>query len=101
MIGGILHLETSKVKRKEAWEIYKTSEEWVNVLFKQFKERLHNHRKQVGENQIRAAKELDALEHDRGLFQGRQSINKASLYLISILPSFYSVLMLKQEITSE
>jgi hypothetical protein len=101
LIEGILPVEASRVTGEEAWEIYKTMDEFANVVFKQFKERLRNHRKQVGENQIRAAKELDALEHDRGLFPGRQAINKASLYSISILPSFYFVLMLKQEISSE
>jgi hypothetical protein len=76
-------------------------DQFANVAFKQFKERLRDHRKQVSENQIRAAKELDALEHGRGLFP-RQTVNQQGKLVFNLHPAkLLLCAMLKQEITSE
>jgi hypothetical protein len=74
LIDDILPVEATRITAEEAWEVYKTMDEFADVVFDQFKERLRDHRKQVGENKIRAAKELDALAHDRRLFP-RQTVN--------------------------
>jgi hypothetical protein len=48
--------------------------EFVPVVFSQFKERLRDHRKQVGADITQAARELEYLAHDRSLFP-RQTEN--------------------------
>jgi hypothetical protein len=51
----------------------------------QFKDRLRDHRKQASENKIRAAKELDALSYDRGLFP-RQIANHRGELVFDLHP---------------
>jgi hypothetical protein len=86
LIDGILPVEAKRVPAEEAWEIYKTMDEFANVVFDQFNERLKDHRKQVGENKIRAAKELDALAHDRCLFP-RQPVNHRGELVFDLHPA--------------
>ncbi len=86
LIDGILPVEAKRVPAEEAWEIYKTMDEFANVVFDQFNERLTDHRKQVGENKIRAAKELDALAHDRCLFP-RQPVNHRGELVFDLHPA--------------
>jgi hypothetical protein len=86
LIDDILPVEASRITAEEAWEVYKTMDEFANVVFDQFKERLRDHRKQVGENKIRAAKELDALAHDRRLFP-RQTVNHRGELVFDLHPA--------------
>jgi hypothetical protein len=85
LIDDILPVEASRITAEEAWEVYKTMDEFANVVFDQFKERLRDHRKQVGENKIRAAKELDALAHGRCLFP-RQTVNQRGELVFDLHP---------------
>ena len=71
---------------QEAWEIYKTMDKFANVVFDQFKERLQDHRKQVGADKIRAAKDLNALAHDRCLFP-RQLVNDRGELVFDLHPA--------------
>ena len=50
LIDGIPPVEASRITAEEAWEVYKTMDEFAIVVFDQFKARLQDHRKQVGEN---------------------------------------------------
>jgi hypothetical protein len=64
LIDGILPVEASRESRHE----------FAIVVLAQFKARSQDHRKQVGEHENRAARELDAIAHDRRLFP-RQTVN--------------------------
>jgi hypothetical protein len=86
LIDGILPVEASRITAEEAWEVYKTMDEFAKVVFDQFNERLKDHRKQVGENKIRAAKELDALMHDRRAFP-RQTFNHRGQLVFDLHPA--------------
>jgi hypothetical protein len=57
LINGILPVEG--VTAEQAWEVYNTMDEFANVVFDQFKEWLQDHRKQVGDNKICAATDLE------------------------------------------
>ena len=86
LIDGILPVEASRITAEEAWEVYKTMDEFAIVVFDQFKARLQDHRKQVAENKIRAARELDALRHDRRLFP-RQTVNHQGELVFDLHPA--------------
>jgi len=86
LIDDALPIEASRMPAQEAWKIYKTMDEFANVVFDQFNERLRDHRKQVGENKIRAARELDALAHDRRLFP-RQMVNHRGQLVFDLHPA--------------
>jgi hypothetical protein len=67
--AGILPVDAEELSAEEAWEImYSNMAEFVEVVFSQFKERLRDHRKQVGKQTARSALESEALAHDRLLF---------------------------------
>jgi hypothetical protein len=72
LISGVLPVDTNELSAEEAWEIcYQHMVEFITpepVIFSQFKERLRDHRKQVGANVIRAGVESAALARDRLLF---------------------------------
>jgi hypothetical protein len=69
IIVCLLLADADELSAEEAWEImYSNMAEFVNVVFSQVKERLRDHRKQVGEQTARSAPELEALAHDRLLF---------------------------------
>ncbi len=73
--SGILAVDPADMPAEEAWDIcYSHMAEFVPVVFSQFKERLRDHRKQVGADITRAARELEYLAHDRSLFP-RQTEN--------------------------
>jgi hypothetical protein len=72
LIEGIHPIEASRVTEEEAWEIYKTMDDFANMAFKTFKEHLRNHRKQVGENQVRQQRSQMPLNMTEACFQGRQ-----------------------------
>jgi len=59
---------------------------YANVAFEQFKDRLRDHRKQVNENKIRAAKDLKALAHDRCLFP-RRLVNDRGQLVFDLHPA--------------
>ena len=86
LIDGILPIEASRIPAEDAWEVYKTMSEFEIVVFDQFKERLQDHRKQVGDNKIRAAIDLDALTHDRRLFP-RQTANQRGEPVFDLHPA--------------
>jgi hypothetical protein len=66
---GLLPVDPAELSAEEAWSVcYSHMAEFVPVVFSQFKERLRDHRQQVGGNITRAARESEALEHDRHLF---------------------------------
>jgi hypothetical protein len=71
-------VDADELSAEEAWEIcYQHMEEFITpkpVVFSQFKERLRDHRKQVGANVTRAGVESAALARDRLLFP-RQTEN--------------------------
>jgi hypothetical protein len=67
--AGLLPVNADDLSAEEAWDImYGHMAEFVEVVFSQFKERLRDHRKQVGEQTARSALESEALVHDRLLF---------------------------------
>jgi hypothetical protein len=73
--SGILAVDPADMPAEEAWDIcYSHMAEFVPVVFSQFKEQLRDHRKQVGADITRAARELEYLAHDRSLFP-RQTEN--------------------------
>ncbi len=73
--SGISPLDPADASAEEAWDIcYRHMVEFVPVDFSQFKERLRDHRKQVGADITRAAHESECLAHDRRLFP-RQTEN--------------------------
>ena len=74
LVDGTLPIEASRIMAQEASEIYKTMDKFTDVVFDQFNDCLRYQLKQVGDNRICAAKELDALAHDRWLFP-RQMVN--------------------------
>jgi hypothetical protein len=86
LIDGILPVEAIRISAEDAWEVYKTMDEFALVVFDQFKARLQDHRKQIGDNKIRAAVELDALEHDRRLFP-RQTANQRGEPVFDLHPA--------------
>jgi hypothetical protein len=74
---GVLPTDAEEMSAEEAWAIcYRHMAEFVTagVVFDQFKERLRDHRKQVGEQMTRSTQEEEALVHDRGIFP-RQTRN--------------------------
>jgi hypothetical protein len=66
---GLLPVDADEMSAEEAWDImYSNMAEFVPVVFSQFKERLRDHRKQVGEQTARSILESEALMHDRLMF---------------------------------
>jgi hypothetical protein len=86
LIDGILPVESSRISAEDAWDIYKTMEEFATVVFSQFKARLQDHRKQISDNKIRAARELEFLVHDKSLFP-RQKVNHRGELVFDLHPA--------------
>jgi hypothetical protein len=84
LINGILPVEG--VTAEQAWEVYNTMDEFANVVFDQSKERLRDHRNQVGDNKICAATDLEVLMHDRRLFS-RQLANHQGELVFDLHPA--------------
>jgi hypothetical protein len=75
--AGILPIDEEEMSAEEAWAVcYRHMAEFVmaGVVFDQFKERLRDHRKQIGDLVTRATQEEEALVHDRAIFP-RQTKN--------------------------
>lgn len=69
LVQGILPLEESEMSAEDAWILlYENEEGFEDVVFRQFKERLKAHRKQVKGTLGRSKFEEECLRHDRMLF---------------------------------
>ena len=68
--SGVLSLDANETTAQQAWEVYKHSPAFLaeGVVFSQFKERLRDHRKQMGKKAYISQKQLEALIHDRKLY---------------------------------
>jgi hypothetical protein len=85
--SGLLPVNADELSAEEAWDlVYQHMAEFVPVVFSQFKERLRDHRRQVGKNMIRAASESEALVHDRRLFP-RSTENQRSEPVFDLSPA--------------
>jgi hypothetical protein len=62
---GILSLDPKDEPAKMAWEFYKDLPEFELVEYNQFRDRLRDHRKQVGDRKKQSAFEEEAFQHDR------------------------------------
>jgi hypothetical protein len=66
LIAGVLPAYANELSADEAWDVsYQHMEEFVDVVFSQIKDRLRDHRKQVGANLTRADVESAALARER------------------------------------
>jgi hypothetical protein len=94
---GILPVDADELSAEEAWElVYQHLAEFVKdgVVFSQFKERLADHRKKIGDDTRRASRELAALTHDR-LLCPRQMENHRGHPVFDLSPA---KLLLRQDV---
>ena len=68
LIEGILPLSETAATAVEAWVIYSELPEFSKVIFKQFSERLRDHRKQITKKKLQTVKELEAYAQDQALY---------------------------------
>ena len=74
----INYILPDEVTAEEAWVVYQDMEEFSGVVFSQFKERLKDHRKQIGKKIIAADDDAKAVMRSRFLFprSGKDSSGK-------------------------
>ena len=67
---GVLSLDRNETSEEQAWDIYKHMPQFVQegIVFDQFKQRLRDHRKQMGKKAYNSQRQADALAHDRQLY---------------------------------
>jgi hypothetical protein len=60
LIEGVLPMTEEEFPAQDAWDVYRHFEEFRNVVFSQFQERLKGHRQQVTKKKLQSSKEEDA-----------------------------------------
>jgi len=61
---GHLPIGEKEVSAEHAWDVYKNLLEFDGVCFKQFKERLKDHRRAMEKKALQSATEEEAFQHD-------------------------------------
>jgi ribosomal protein S21 len=61
---GWLPMDDTKVSAEDAWKVYANLPEFHGICFKQFKERLADHRRAVEQKNMESIQEEDAFQHD-------------------------------------
>lgn len=86
LVQGILPMGDSEVPDEDVWTHYKNEEGFENIVFRQFKERLAAHRKQVQATLGRSLEEEEWLNHDRMIFP-REEVNDDNIPYFDLHPA--------------